>query len=99
MPSSTETNVVERAFNRLKGWRGIATRYDKHARNYRAGVLIACIAVLGPMIPQTGPRTSGSLVEISDTLGIRRVCRLGQRGVTEVLATGAATVNAIRCRQ
>lgn len=46
MPSSTETaNVVERVFNRLKGWRGIATRYDKHARNYRAGVVIACIAL------------------------------------------------------
>lgn len=23
-----DRNVVERAFNRLKGWRGIATRYD-----------------------------------------------------------------------
>lgn len=40
-----DRNVVERAFNRLKGWRGIATRYDKHARNYRAGVVIACIAL------------------------------------------------------
>jgi transposase len=36
---------VERAFNRLKGWRGVATRYDKHARNYRAGVLVACIVL------------------------------------------------------
>ncbi len=33
-------NVVERAFNRLKQWRAIATRYDKHARNYRAGVVV-----------------------------------------------------------
>lgn len=40
-----ERNVVERAINRLKGWRGIATRYDKHARNYRAGVLVACIVL------------------------------------------------------
>ena len=40
-----ERNVVERAFNRLKGWRGIATRYDKHARNYRAGVVIASIVL------------------------------------------------------
>lgn len=40
-----DRNVVERAFNRLKGWRGIATRYDKHARNYRAGVVIACITL------------------------------------------------------
>jgi transposase len=38
-------NVVERAFNRLKGWRGIATRYDKHARNYRAGVILASIVL------------------------------------------------------
>ncbi len=40
-----DRNVVERAFNRLKGWRGIATRYDKHARNYRAGVILACIVL------------------------------------------------------
>jgi len=40
-----DRNVVERAFNRLKGWRGVATRYDKHARNYRAGVLVACIVL------------------------------------------------------
>ena len=36
-------NVVERAFNRLKQWRGIATRYDKTARNYRTGILLATI--------------------------------------------------------
>lgn len=40
-----DRNVVERAFNRLKGWRGIATRYDKQARNYRAGVILACIVL------------------------------------------------------
>lgn len=40
-----DRNVVERAFNRLKGWRGIATRYDKHARNYRAGVVLASIVL------------------------------------------------------
>jgi transposase len=40
-----DRNVVERAFNRLKDWRGVATRYDKHARNYRAGVIVACIAL------------------------------------------------------
>lgn len=36
-------NVVERSFNRLKQWRGIATRYDKTARNYRGGILLASI--------------------------------------------------------
>ncbi len=30
-------NVVERAFNKLKNWRGLATRYDKHALIYRGG--------------------------------------------------------------
>jgi transposase len=32
-------NVVERSFNRLKQWRGIAMRSDKTARNYHAGSL------------------------------------------------------------
>lgn len=34
-------NVVERCVNRLKRWRGIATRYEKRAVNYRAMVVIA----------------------------------------------------------
>src|SRR3954452_14598113 len=36
-------NVVERCFNRLKQWRGIATRYDKKAANYEGGVLLAAL--------------------------------------------------------
>lgn len=40
-----ERNVVERAFNRFKGWRALATRYDKHARNYRAGLIVASIVL------------------------------------------------------
>jgi transposase len=40
-----QRNVVERGFNRLKQWRGIATRYDKTARNYRAGIVIAAIVL------------------------------------------------------
>ena len=36
-------NVVERAFNRLKQWRGIATRYDKRAESYRAAVTLAAL--------------------------------------------------------
>jgi transposase len=36
-------NVVERAFNKLKSWRGIATRYDKHALVYRGGLVLASI--------------------------------------------------------
>jgi transposase len=36
-------NVVERSFNLLKQWRGLATRYDKHAIVYRAGAVLAAI--------------------------------------------------------
>ena len=38
-------NTIERAFGRMKQWRAIATRYDKHARNYRAGIVIAAIVL------------------------------------------------------
>lgn len=34
-------NVIERAFNRAKHWRGVATRYDKLALTYRAGLVMA----------------------------------------------------------
>ncbi len=37
----TRRNVLERCVNRLKQWRGIATRYEKWAVNYRAAVVIA----------------------------------------------------------
>ena len=33
-------NVIERRFCHTKQWRGLATRYDKHAIVYRAAVLI-----------------------------------------------------------
>lgn len=33
-------NAVERSYLRLKQWRGIATRYDKHARTFLGGVLL-----------------------------------------------------------
>lgn len=38
-------NVVERSFNLLKQWRGLATRYDKYATTYRAGAVLAAIVV------------------------------------------------------
>jgi transposase len=34
-------NLVERLWCRLKDWRRVATRYDKLANNYLAGVFIA----------------------------------------------------------
>jgi transposase len=33
-----QRNLVERFFNRIKQFRGIATRYDKHPENYLAAV-------------------------------------------------------------
>lgn len=38
-------NVVERCINRLKQWRGLATRYEKRALNYRAMVVLAAIVI------------------------------------------------------
>jgi putative transposase len=35
--------TIERGFNRLKHWRGIATRYDKYALTYLGGVLLAAM--------------------------------------------------------
>ncbi|MEV6391278.1 transposase [Nocardia xishanensis] len=36
-------NVIERAFNKAKQWRAIATRYDKLALTYRAGFVLALV--------------------------------------------------------
>jgi transposase len=37
-----ERNLVERFFNLIKHFRGIATRYEKTARNFLAGIHLAC---------------------------------------------------------
>jgi transposase len=34
-------NVIERAFNGFTHWRGLATRYDKHATVYRGALVLA----------------------------------------------------------
>jgi putative transposase len=41
-----QRNTVERGFGRFKQWRGIATRYDKYARTYLGGVLLAAVVIL-----------------------------------------------------
>ncbi|WP_437099004.1 transposase [Streptomyces flavidovirens] len=41
--SSTSGAVVERCFNRLKQWRGIATRYEKTAESYRAAIILTSL--------------------------------------------------------
>ncbi|WAM20099.1 hypothetical protein OYT95_39145 (plasmid) [Rhodococcus sp. JS3073] len=38
-------NVVERCFNKLKQWRGIAMRSDKTARAYRAAITLAATLI------------------------------------------------------
>jgi len=38
-------NVVERCFNKLKGWRGIAMRTDKTARSYHAAITLAAALI------------------------------------------------------
>jgi transposase len=40
-----QRNLIERMFARLKDFRRIATRYDKLARNYLAGVLLAAATI------------------------------------------------------
>jgi transposase len=43
-----QRNVVERDWNKLKQWRGVATRYDKTATNYRGGILLAVLFTWTP---------------------------------------------------
>lgn len=40
-----QRNLIERMFARLKDFRRVATRYDKLARNFLAGALIAATVV------------------------------------------------------
>ena len=37
-----QRNLVERFFNRIKQFRGIATRYDKDDANYLAAIKLIC---------------------------------------------------------
>ncbi len=38
-----ERNLIERAFNRLKDYRRLATRFDKLARNFAAAVALTAL--------------------------------------------------------
>ena len=40
-----QRKLIERMFARLKDFRRVATRYDKLARNFLAGVLIAAVVI------------------------------------------------------
>ena len=37
--------MIERGFNNFKQWRGLASRYDKLAINYRGGALLRAIVI------------------------------------------------------
>ena len=39
-------NVIERRYCHTKQWRGLATRYDKHAVVYRAAVVLNAVIAL-----------------------------------------------------
>jgi transposase len=41
-----ERNLIERFFNKLKNFRAIATRYDKLARTFLAGIQLASAIIL-----------------------------------------------------
>jgi len=38
-------NVIERGFNTFKQWRGLASRYDKLAVNYRGAAILRAIVI------------------------------------------------------
>jgi transposase len=46
-------NVVERNFNDVKQWRGLATRYDKLAIVYRAAAVLRAITLWLPHLSDT----------------------------------------------
>ncbi|MFD6948973.1 MULTISPECIES: IS5/IS1182 family transposase [unclassified Nocardiopsis] len=47
-------DIVERCFNKLRQWRGIAMRSDKTARNHHAGLCLAAALLWGWFTPVTG---------------------------------------------
>lgn len=59
--SHKQCNTLERCINRLKQWRGIATRYEKTATIHLAALHIAPLAV--PMIQTRAPSTSDPSIE------------------------------------
>ena len=51
-----DRNTVERAFNRLRGYRAVATRYDKREFVYRGTIDVASIGIWLRDPPKTDPR-------------------------------------------
>lgn len=40
-----ERNLIERFFNKIKHYRGIATRFDKLANSFLTGALLVCVVL------------------------------------------------------
>ena len=55
-----QRNLVERFFNRIKHFRGIATRYDKCPENYLAAVKLICEPYLVRRVMSLRPKTGSS---------------------------------------
>ncbi|MGY5090393.1 IS5/IS1182 family transposase, partial [Streptomyces sp. 900105755] len=50
-----ERNTVERLINRLKAWRGIATRFDKTPESYLAGLHLRASMIWIKDLAKTAP--------------------------------------------
>lgn len=46
-------NVIERTFNLFKQWRGLATRFDKLALTYRAGLILRAVVIWAKTLGDT----------------------------------------------
>jgi putative transposase len=59
-------NVVERAFAHLKQWRGLATRFDKHAVIYRGAAVLRAILLCLRRLGDAPYASSASLSSMLD---------------------------------
>ena len=55
-----DRKVIERSYEQLKQWRGLATRYDKLAVIYRGGAVLRSIILWLRSPIETRPRLTGS---------------------------------------
>lgn len=49
-------NVIERSYCHLKQWRGLATRYDKHAVVYRGAVVLNAVIAWSRLLIAATPQ-------------------------------------------
>ena len=78
-------NVIERGFNLIKQWRGLATRYDEIAVVYRGGAVLRAIKI------RTAHLVRHALVAARP----RVVARHGVRGRFRVLAVAHPGVQGV----